>query len=422
MRLRQQIGLISIASAILPLAACVILSGCHTPVLMSETLDKPGLIYYLPKTIVRLEIAAYGFLYVKDGVTPPDPSDTAAAVDNRDIAERIRVIRIRYPTDTNLPTVQTTPKVIADLSRSYSLHYDSSAVALDRVCMGVSDSGLLSTVEAAADDKTSDIIVSVSKLAGRLLGPGAFAAKRTADQIAQGDDDNKPLRSISVEIDPLNRRHWQQVNNAMRAAFGRAADGYTFRVEDIEDFGGDATLPEPCPVNSVCYRTSYPVKFTLSSRKGITSAIYLPVINRKVTGHIDVSRALMVEKITRLKFSDGVLSGVSIRKPSEGYALAKLPLTVMDAITTSALAAPGDLVGKVSGANQQQQMINNASANAKQIANLQTDLANIRNTDLSDQTGTGSLTNVQGNTGYIQLQCVGAADKQADAGTAKVKS
>jgi hypothetical protein len=343
-------------------APCLAVGACSSTMLLSEHVEEPGLIYYLPKTVVRLELATYGQIELREGA-PPDSKDA------KDFVERVREIRLE----------SVTPFEIADVSRGYSLQYDRSVTSHDRVCMGVSEKGLLQSVEGAADDKTGDIIVSVAKLAGRVLGPGAFATAADVEKIYG------KLRTLTVEIDPLNRTHWNQVNTAMRTTFGGSARNYHFRVEDIENLVRDASAPDTCPVNSVCYRTRVPVRFTLGTDRGATSSIYKEVVNRRVTGRIDVSRALMVEKITRLTFKDGVLAGVNIRKPSEGLAVAKLPLTVIDAVMTSALAAPGDFVGKAAGlpSAQATDLIKQAATNAAEIQNLQKSLETIRNGDLT---------------------------------------
>ncbi|MFM9938762.1 MAG: hypothetical protein ACKVP7_04610 [Hyphomicrobiaceae bacterium] len=321
------------------------LGACNRAILLSESLDEPGLIYYLPKTIVKLEIAAYGVL---DPAEPAHPN--------------IRELRIE----------SAAPETQADLSRAYSLHYKPAAYSHDRICVGVDARGLLAAVEAAADDKTGDIIVSLAKLAGRVIGPGAFATLPTRESIAA-----QKFRSLHLEIDPLNRTHWQQVNRAIRSAFKGyerpgsdfRVDHYTFKVDDIDHYVRDSAEPDHCPEGSVCYRTRAPARLTLGSLKGLSSSQYVQVVNRRVIGHIDVTRALMVEKITRLTFKEGVLAGAQIKKPSEGLALAKLPLTVIDAITTSALAAPGDFLSKFNG-------ISSANATAL-LASSKTDAANV---------------------------------------------
>lgn len=362
-------------AALLPLVLVSGLVACSRTVLLSENIEEPGLIYYLPKTIAKIEIKSYGRLVPKGAKlkragdanpappgSPPDPTDYDMEINHLEL--------------TKVDTYQ-----VADRSRAYSLYYEASAASHDRVCMGVNDRGLLATVEVAADDKTGDIIVSLAKVVGRLIGPTPFADKATPEQMH-----NVELRTLALEIDPLDRTHWQQLNKAMRTTFGPIADRYKFRIENIEHLIRDAHEPDSCPAGSVCYRTRVPVRFMLGS----TSSLYHEVVSRRTTGTINVTRALMVEKITRLSFKDGVLVGANIKKPSEGLAVAKLPLTVMDAIVTSMLAAPGDFISKASGLPNATatKLIEDTAKNAAQVKDLQDKLKAIREGDLSPDIGT----------------------------------
>ncbi|MFM9938761.1 MAG: hypothetical protein ACKVP7_04605 [Hyphomicrobiaceae bacterium] len=354
----------------LPTFIVAALGACSQgSMLLSEKIDEPGVIYFLPKTLATLHIAAMG------RVVPNDPEAWAADADayltkGKGFREEIAELRIKQ--------VDTT--TVADTSRGYSLRYDPAIQSHDRVCMGVNEVGLLTSVEAAADDKTGDIIVSLAKLAGRLLGPGAFAA---APRPSADDLSIKELRVLKLEIDPLNRAHWEQVNQSLRKSFPSVGQRYAFKIDDIDKLNRETSSLDHCPEHSVCYRTRVPVRFVLGTGEGHSSTKYVQVVNKRIIGHIDVTRALMVEKITRLTFNEGVLIAANIKKPSEGLALAKLPLTVLDAITTSALAAPGAFVSQVSGQNTLQKMIEQSKSNADNVLALQKSLIAIRNGDLT---------------------------------------
>ena len=267
------------------------------------------------------------------------------------------------------------------------------------MCIGVSEEGLLQTVHGAADDKTGDIAIAIAKLAGRLAGPGAFARTQ-----AEANTLFYELRSMTIEIDPLDERQWQLVNAAMRARLGPIAANYEFGVADIKHLVGAAS-PKSCPLNSVCYRTRVPVQLFLARKRGhqyqVTSSVFKDVVSQKITAHIDVSRAFMVEKVTKLSFQDGILLAVNMKKPSEGLAVAKLPLTVLDAVMTSALAAPGNFLAKANGSAVTAEMVAQIKSNADEVASLQTQLGKIREGE-----------------GYYSTQ---AADTTEDAAVFKLK-
>jgi len=351
------------------------LAGCSmNPMLLSQPVvhdhaDRPqeiGMFYHLPKTVIELTISSWGKI-------------KQVVVDNDGEGEGIPV-----PEVVVIDSVTT--REIADSRYAYALQYDPSITSNDRVCMGVSPEGLLQSVEGAADDKTGDIAIAIAKLAGRIAGPGAFGLTQT-----KKDDLFTPLRTMKIEIDPLDERQWQVVNSAMRARLGRVADHYEFGVADLKNLVGAAS-PKSCPLNSVCYRTRVPAHLFLARKRGheyqVTSSIFRNVVSQKITANIDVSRAFMVEKVTRLTFNNGTLIAVNVRKPSEGLAVAKLPLTVLDAATTSALAAPGNFLAKATGGNLTADLLKKTNDNEAQVADLQDKLAKIREGDYSQSTET----------------------------------
>ena len=367
------------------------------PMLLSQPvlLDDPhkplqlGAVYYLPKSILTLTIKSYGRIKQveeEDKVAEPEPIPEVVVITG---AETRHIADSRYP---------------------YVLQYDPSVTSNDRVCIGVSQSGLLQSVEGAADDKTGDIAIAIAKLAGRLAGPGAFAGALTQEKAKNLFVE---LRTMTIEIDPLDERQWHAVNTAMRANLGPIAANYEFGVGDIKNLVGAAS-PKSCPLNSVCYRTRVPVQLFLARKRGhqyqVTSSVFAKVVSQKVTANVDVSRAFMVEKVTRLTFNEGVLIAVNMKKPSEALAVAKLPLTVLDAITTSALAAPGNFLAKVNGSAATAKLVEDAATTEQKVADLQVKLAQIRNGDYSD------APLVPEAAAAFKLTCTGkpAADTQAE--------
>jgi hypothetical protein len=270
---------------------------------------------------------------------------------------------------------------VPDLSHQYVLNYNANPLSTDHVCAGISN-GLLMGVQASAADETGNIIVSIAKLAGRLAAPSPFALPQPGEEY---DGVEIPGRKFSLTIDPLDPDDLAAVSATIRRRFpGLAEDNYELAVDGADYLRGDGHAA-PCPEDSVCYRTAVTTRIKLASaRRGRASIAYANVINRAVTGHIDVSRAFMVDKITLLTFDKGVLKDVKIKKPSEALAVAKLPLTVIDAITTSLLAAPGNFLANASGFTNEQRetLLTQALTNATNVAKLEVELAKIRNGDV----------------------------------------
>jgi hypothetical protein len=349
-----------------------------TRVFLSEDIGEPGLIYYLPKTLLTVTITAKG--YVGRGEAVPNDPDTLYPNPDDD-----RVFSLE---------VGIEEKHVPDMRRSYVLSYQRNVLYTDQLCVGARD-GLLAAVEVASADETGNIVVSLARLAGS-LGLSPFGAKAVA-RIETMDH-----RKLVAQIDPLNPRHLDQLAERMRKHFGiplrlSFPDAYQLAAEHFDD----------CPRDSVCYRTKVPLRYEFTRLDGgplpgtglvpggakaariVTPSGTATVINQKVTGHIDVSRAFMVEKITRLEFDEGTLKSVAIRKPSEALGVAKLPLAVVDAIMTSMLAAPGKFLSNISGLPPQEQLtlIKQAQQNATEVANLKEKLDKLRQGDFLVEAG-----------------------------------
>ena len=350
-------GLVSLAIG-LTVAGCAIYRSNEVVGGINEA---PGIVYYLPKTLVTITITPFGTL----GDTPEK--------------HVVRYLELT-PADTAKQTLLV--EHVPDQSQPYVLNYNANPLTTDHVCAGTSN-GLLMGVQASSADETGNIIVSIAKLAGRLAAPSPFSLPPPGEEY---DGVEIPGRKFSLTIDPLDPDDLAAVSATIRRRFpGLANDNYQLAVEDAHYLSGDGLAAAPCPENSVCYRTAVTTRIKLASaRRGRASIAYANVINRAVTGHIDVSRAFMVDKITLLAFDKGVLKDVKIKKPSEALAVAKLPLTVLDAITTSLLAAPGNFLANASGfSNEQRQtLVKQAATNAANVAKLQAELAKIRDGDV----------------------------------------
>ncbi|MBI1383635.1 MAG: hypothetical protein GC150_01805 [Rhizobiales bacterium] len=366
------LGKLRIALAMV-MAVCV-MASCT--VFHSLDVGEDGIIYYLPKTLVEVTITPWG----RAG---KDADGPIYAIDHLvlDVASPENKPDIRYP---------------------YVLQYDASRFSHDRLCVAA-DKGLLQFVEVATDDKTDDIIVSIAKLFGRLAGPSAFTADVRQDESTIG-----PLEAIKLvmTIDPLDPRDVEAVNQRIVAAYGQhwaeGAARYRFSVPDAAAMRGQEGYRN-CPVDAVCYRTAVSTRFLLSGPGGYSSSAHTDVVNQAIVGHVGVTRAFMVEKVTKLGFDGGVLKSVAISKPSEVLAVAQLPLTVYDAVLTSALAAPGKLLANIGGlpAEQQVAMIKQLAENTAQIQNLEASLASIRESGISD--GAASVGD-----GLFTVRCTGS--------------
>jgi len=373
-------------------------AACGQSVFISETdASKPGLSYFLPKTLVRVKIAPVGY---ERGTIVAELSEEEqqAVADAANIRVRAPINRRWYSVlvdkngglsddlitgleiridDENLSSLQ-----IADTNANQILQYDPSILSRDKICVGANNKSLLQFVQASVRDETGQIAISVAKLIGRAIGPEGFAAVSTQADAFIG-------RTITIEIDPLNTNDWEAVNVAISRYFPQFRRRYKFEAEDHQKLLPSRHTDSQCPFNTICYRTLVPLRLTLlDKRTKQRSVVYAKVANRAITNKVDVTRAFLVDKVTLLGFNDGVLQTVKIHKPSEGLELAKLPLTLYDTILTSALAAPGKFLDEIKpGMDTKtfQDLVTAHKSNVEAIATMQANLRTLREGDLNPE-------------------------------------
>lgn len=370
----------------------VILGSCAHPVYQSASNlgfgDEPkqdGLAYYLPKSLITVTIAPVG--YEKDTkVTTLSKSEAAfaEAVQNSAVwTDAIidgKLTRVLVDKDgelvrrliTGVTIENITSESVADTEHPLILRYKSNAFFTDKICASATDQGLLTRVQAATKDETGNVILQIAKLFGRIAGPDVFTALDETD-IAK-------LR-FSRTIDPFNEQDYRDLITAIENRFPELRGRYEFEMAEDPAFTRLPPLLE-CPSGAVCYRTKVPVRFGLTdTRRGRNGAQYtqkftVDVINPRRTGYIDISRAFLIEKLTKLTFTDGVLDQIQIDKPSEALATAKLPLTVYNAVLTAVLSAPGRFVEDfvpVAGTEKAITLLQQEQANLELIKKLATD-------------------------------------------------
>lgn len=382
----------------------VLLNSCANSVFQSKYPGSvAGLSYFLPKTLVRVKLVPLGYAR-----NTPIAELSAQELDD---AKRLGYIRTRAPVNRRRYSVLVNSEgrladhlitglrlelddgvdssnteffhysQIADTSRHYTLQYRPSGLAQDKVCASTDQQSLLQFVQASADDKTGEIAIAVAKLVGRILGPDPFFDGSPSDVGL------KPL-TVTVEIDPLNKDDWESVNHAIAAHFPQFRNRYIFDVPDFENLKPVGDYVEECPPNSICYRTMVRQRMTLyDSHSKKKSVVYAKVANQRITNTVDITRAFLVEKVTLLGFTEGVLTSMKISKPSEVLELSKLPLTLYDTILTSLLAAPGKFFEELSPGMDKgtfEKLVTDFKNNTAQIKLIQDELRNIREGDLDN--------------------------------------
>jgi hypothetical protein len=303
-----------LALAPLVLAGCTMLHSSPDP-------SYGGIAYYLPKSLGVAKVDLWKI-----------PKQPGMARDEY-IANIDMVVP---PNQTEKPTRGV---IVPDLKERYALSYSSNPFFYDRYCVLTDANSLLKSVEYATEDKTPQIVLGLAEL-GRKVG--GFAGDRPAD----AREDAKPEASATVTFNPFDLDDRAAAEQAINATFNNRVS-VRFEFPDLSHFRRNENDRKCRGEGGVCFRTlaKAPMRLWDAMTKKLTASVLVEVVNPYYTGHLDLERAFMVEKVQRLGFENGALSQVIMRKPSEALQTVKLPLAVVDAI----LAVPSNFIAKAAG-------------------------------------------------------------------------
>jgi hypothetical protein len=280
----------------------VLVVGCSSIGISTEPQHAAGVTYYLPKTLVNVEVHR---------------------VD--DLVEKRTWFELG---DAN---GKLSAEYVPDIQHQYVLKYHPSVMTDDRLCISRSPDGLLYDVQFASDDRTPEVIFNVTRFVAGLIGPGGSP---TAGTSTVAEANKFEVRKYVSQIDPFDRESIATFNIGMRSVFGSDVWIDLSRMyEMLGAYKARRLDPEPrCEPPFVCYRTMVRVPIYLVKGKTPIAVVYAEVANKWDVGHIDVTRAALVHKITKLRFERGVLTAAMIRKPSEAEELSLIPVNVGNAI------------------------------------------------------------------------------------------
>lgn len=267
---------------------CVFLISSCGSVATNETPKGDGVPYYLPRSLVELTF------------TPTQPPKEAGGT--------------AAPPAISAKTVE-----IADPTQRYVASYVAIPFADDRLCILRIQTGLLQKIYFSSDDRLDDFLINVTQL----ITPGGDFAP-TPNKIGLPGE---PTAPVSMLIDPFDK--------TQIAAFNRLLGPYRISFPN---------LPPPtastftCPADSVCFATRISVPIVLSAGSRFVSQTKAEVVDTTNHGSLNIKRALMTERVTKVDLTDGVLTSIRIRKNSEALAVSEFPLRVTERL----LAVPGN--------------------------------------------------------------------------------
>lgn len=293
-----------------------------------------GTSYYLPKTIVRIEVWQYGV--TTDGKR--EIKHFAMFDDARDV------------------------KTIPDHRHQFVIRprWDTASDDFVQVNMGVD--GLLEGVHGRATDQRSEIARGLTDLFSMLVaGPGARSKWRPDEDQMRAlttTEDNRPRFVAEYEFDPVDPRDHARVKAALA---GFKIDMTLTRQPDcpVAGSGPGCATTCSCTAPGIYYRLPIPYRFTLkpagrfrepgvlgagnegeweSLDGGMERTLLMP--NEAVCLYVPVNRASFVSSETSMVFERGMLREVKTDKPSELLGFVKIPVDMASAI----LAIPAELL------------------------------------------------------------------------------
>lgn len=277
------------------------------------------------------------------------------------------------------PSVNVGIKASPDRRQLLDTGMRLSPLSDDDITVEIGNDGLLTKITSIANDRTGEIIEAVVKAVYSPL-------LRTAA------DESPPPTLFEGEFDPFDWQHASEINHLLMTKFrscieveiapgewspgcGRYSLSSTARAENVP-VADELTVSAP----GIYYRRPilHRVHIVAGGRtRSLTSQLFA---NASPILRLDLDRTLFVKRETTIVFSQGSPNSVHVIKPSEGLAIAKLPLTVANA----AIDAP------IEGLTKRQQLLtaetNYLNAQATQI-DAQTKLQSIANQQVK-QTGT----------------------------------
>jgi len=243
------------------------------------------------------------------------------------------------------------PKYFGDANNFFTGSYKPSIFSNDTVDVMVNSKGLLSSVIVTADDQSGQFLVNLAKsLAAVQTGFGGRkeAGLTGATPIAQVDIDPQDPATLRSAESALNSAARLRIRDGIATNCGKSdakkvdiCHAYRnllrnrFRIEltvRSPDIVKQATIPD-CSIG-VCFRLPVPYRisagFVVGNRVSASSVI-VPLPNGGPIIATNFGRALFVKKVTNAGFTNGMLTSLSIEKPSEAAAVALLPATIITA-------------------------------------------------------------------------------------------
>ena len=284
---------IAFAACFLPL-----LFGCANKKIIGPNGDESIGQYAIPRAVIEATIQ---LKYNKKFLTDPKGLSTA-------------------PVSMSIKKFET--KLIP--SAYVDLEYHRDAFSDDKVTVELESFGFLKQVKVDVDDRSGDFITKIADI-GIAAAKVATAFPATVFKIVGEDVEQE----FTVLLDPYER-------NTQSYAF-LAKHSVTI---DVTDFAGAQSLqtdvntlaiPDRCK-GKICYPALIARKITFKTPIGSREEKVVVIPDPMNLVEIELARASLVKKTLTADFTNGMLTKISVDKPSEALAAVEIPLDILENI------------------------------------------------------------------------------------------
>lgn len=242
------------------------------------------------------------------------------------------------------------PEFIADERHTYLLQYKSNPLATDTVDLTIDPkTNLLQTVNATAEDKTSQIIVELAKAAAMIAQAAAEGEIVIFERKIDPDDDTA-VAALVRDMNMVAKGHatlMYENNCTSRRTDNKISGNTDSKCKSYRALIAGPNISfvvrKPMPLSTehadcsvgVCYRVPAPygIEFVFNGQYTYGTVVNLP--NNRPALVLPLDRSAFVRRVNNVEFENGMLKKVHIEKPSEGLEVASLPVNVMTAVFTS---------------------------------------------------------------------------------------
>lgn len=251
------------------------------------------------------------------------PSATSAKREGTaySLSKALVKVSLAVKSDKSIKVTIDQPTYVPDPDQRYLLAYRPSFLSSDSFTVTVDPlTGYLTKVDMAADDKTGDILKAIAKI---------IALK----EASSGEAGETVL--IERYVDPLAIANLEAEFNTVAKLKSGTDPKLKFFIKTVGNTAisasAESSAKPDCSVG-ICYRqpATYIIGFSFNSTITYESPISIP--NGAPVYALNLKRSPFVTRKNTIELSNGSLKSVVVDKPSEGLAVAQMPVDIARAV------------------------------------------------------------------------------------------